>query len=91
MDSCFKIGDRVYIVANGINVQSFEITRIIDGFYTLRGIDNYSFIRLRKHRLFRSFDEAMIALIICVRRTSLSVGILTDLLMICEVNEFFQD
>lgn len=62
MDSSFKIGDRVYIVANGINVQSFEITRIIDGFYTLRGIDNYSFIRLRKHRLFRSFEEAMIAL-----------------------------
>ena len=62
MDNLYKIGDRVYIVANGIKVQSFEITRIIDGFYTLRGIDNYSAMRLRKHRLFRSFEDAMIAL-----------------------------
>ncbi len=62
MDNSFNIGDHVYIVANGINVQSFEITRIIDGFYTLRGIDNYSSMRLRKHRLFKSFEDAMIAL-----------------------------
>ena len=62
MDNSFNIGDHVYIVANGIKVQSFEITRIIDGFYTLRGIDNYSFMRLRKHRLFKTFEDAMIAL-----------------------------
>ena len=61
MDSSFNIGDRVYIVSNGINVQTFEITRIIDGFYTLRGIDNYSAIRLRKHRLFKTLEEAKLA------------------------------
>ena len=71
MDSSFTIGDRVYIVANGMNGQSFEITRIIDGFYTLRGIDNYSFIRLRKHRLFRSFEEAMIALNTVRKKTNI--------------------
>ena len=58
MDNGFKIGDRVYIVANGVNVQTFEITRIIDGFYTLRGIDNYSAIRLRKNRLFKNYEDA---------------------------------
>ena len=62
MDNSFKIGDRVYIVANGIKVQTFEITRIVDGFYTLRGIDNYGAMRLRKHRLFKSFEEAVAAL-----------------------------
>ena len=54
----YKNGQRVFIVANGISIQQYLITRIEHDFYTLRGIDTMCSMRLRKHRLYKTKEEA---------------------------------
>ena len=54
----YKTGERVFIVANGISIQQYLITRIEHDFYTLRGIDTLCSMRLRKHRLYKTKEEA---------------------------------
>lgn len=53
-----KRGDRVYIVANGINIEEFEIIAQQGDFYTLRGIKTSTLMRLRSSRLFKTKEEA---------------------------------
>ena len=55
----YKTGQRVFIVANGISIQQYLITRIEHDFYTLRGIDTMCSMRLRKHRLYKTKEEAV--------------------------------
>ena len=54
----YKTGQRVFIVANGISIQQYLITRIEQDFYILRGIDTMCSMRLRKHRLYKTEEEA---------------------------------
>lgn len=54
----FKVGDRVFIVANNVSVQELEILRIEGEYYTLRELDRYGAIRLRRNRLFATLGEA---------------------------------
>ena len=58
----FKTGQRVFIVANGISIQQYVITRIEHDFYTLRGIDTMCSMRLRRHRLYKTKEEAVLKL-----------------------------
>lgn len=58
----YKIGDRVYIVANNVNVQVFEVLSAQGNFYTLRNLETYGAIRLRENRLFATREEAENAL-----------------------------
>jgi len=64
MDSSkeFKIGDRVYIVANNISVKELEIISMQDGYCTLRDLERYGAIRLRKSRLYNTREAACQAL-----------------------------
>ena len=58
----YKNGDRVYIVANNVNVQVFEVLSAQGNFYTLRNLETYGAIRLRENRLFETREEAEKAL-----------------------------
>lgn len=58
----FKIGDRVYIVANNISVKQLEIIGMQDEYCTLRDMDRYGAIRLRKSRLYKNKEAAYRAL-----------------------------
>ena len=58
-DVCqYKPGDRVYIVANNVTVKELEIISVQGDYCTLRDLDRYGGIRLRKNRLFATRDEA---------------------------------
>ena len=61
-DRGFKIGDRVFIVANNLSVKELEVMRTQEEYCTLRELDRYGAIRLRKNRLFKSFEDAVAAL-----------------------------
>lgn len=50
----YKPGDRVYIVANNVSVKEFEIISVQDEYCTLRDMDRYGAIRLRKSRLYKT-------------------------------------
>ena len=54
----YKPGDRVYIVANNVSVKEFEIIRVQDEYCTLRDLDRYGAIRIRKNRLFKCYEDA---------------------------------
>lgn len=58
----YKPGDRVYIVANNVSVKEFEIISVQDEYCTLRDIDRYGAIRLRKSRLYKNKEAAYRAL-----------------------------
>lgn len=52
------VGDTCYIIKNGRNVASATIVSISGGFYTLRFSDSNGMIRLKKHRIFATQQEA---------------------------------
>lgn len=58
----YKPGDRVYIVANNVSVKEFEIISVQDEYCTLRDMDRYGAIRLRKSRLYKNKEAAYRAL-----------------------------
>lgn len=53
-----KAGDTCYIVKNGRIVSPAAIVSISGGFYTLRFPDTNGMIRLKKHRIFTTQQEA---------------------------------
>lgn len=53
-----KVGDTCYIVKNGRVVSPAAIVSISGGFYTLRLPDTNGMIRLKKHRIFSTQQEA---------------------------------
>ena len=58
----YKPGDRVYIVANNVSVKEFEIISVQDEYCTLRDLERYGAIRLRKSRLYKTREDACQAL-----------------------------
>ena len=58
----FKIGDRVYIVANNVYVKEFDIISVQEEYCTLRDLDRYGAIRLRKSRIYKNKEAAYRAL-----------------------------
>ena len=55
----YSVGQHVFIVSNNAYVMEMVITRIDGDFYTLRSVSNYgSGMRLKKHRLFATQEEA---------------------------------
>lgn len=53
-----NVGDTCYIVKNGRIVSPAAIVSISGGFYTLRLPDTNGMIRLKKHRIFSTQQEA---------------------------------
>jgi hypothetical protein len=53
-----KAGDQVYIVLNNAKVVTVVITAVSGNMYTLRILDSNKAIRLPKHRLFKTEEEA---------------------------------
>lgn len=66
--SNFQVGDIVYIVENNRKVSSAVIRKISGGFYSLR-ISASCVIRLKEHRIFGTYDEALESL----RKTERSI------------------
>ena len=55
----FSVGQNVFIISNNAYVMEMKIMRISGDFYTLRSVNNPgSGIRLKKHRLFPTKEEA---------------------------------
>lgn len=55
----YTVGQHVFIISNNSYVMEMEIVRIAGDFYTLRSTQNYgSGMRLKKHRLFATKEEA---------------------------------
>ena len=55
----YTVGQHVFIISNNSFVMEMEIVRISGDFYTLRSAENYgSGMRLKKHRLFATKEEA---------------------------------
>ena len=59
----YKVGQHVFIISNNSFVMEMVIVRISGDFYTLRSVENYgSGMRLKKHRLFATKEEAEAAM-----------------------------
>ena len=54
-----KVGDTCYIIKNGRTVSSATTVSIGGGFYTIRFPDSNGMIRLKKHRIFSTQEEAL--------------------------------
>ncbi len=54
----YNVGDRAFIISNNVKVQELEIIKIEGEYCTLRELDRYGAIRLRKSRLFPTRAEA---------------------------------
>lgn len=57
-EKSLKVGDTCFIVENGRIVSPATIVSISGGFYTLRFPDTNGMIRLKKHRIFSTQQEA---------------------------------
>jgi len=59
----YKVSQHVFIISNNSFVMEMEIVRISGDFYTLRSVEHYgSGMRLKKHRLFATKEEAEAAM-----------------------------
>ena len=55
----YSVGQNVFIISNNSYVMEMKIIRVSGDFYTLRSVENSgSGIRLKKHRLFPTKEEA---------------------------------
>lgn len=55
----FAVGQHVFVISNNSFFMEMEIVRISGDFYTLRSVEHYgSGVRLKKHRLFATKEEA---------------------------------
>ena len=57
-DTQYNVGDRVFIISNNVKVQELEIIKIEGEYCTLRELDRYGAIRLRKSRLYKTREAA---------------------------------
>lgn len=57
-DKRFNVGDRVFIISNGVRVDELTVISVSGTFYTLRYIATGGGTRLSAHRLFATRDEA---------------------------------
>ena len=63
-DKKYVVGQNVFIISNNSYVMEMKIIRVAGEFYTLRSVENSgSGIRLKKHRLFPTKEEAEKAMI----------------------------
>lgn len=54
----FSLGDRVFIVSNGVRVDELTVISVSGDLYTLRYVATGGGTRLAAHRLFATRDEA---------------------------------
>lgn len=59
----YYVGDVVFIIENNRKVQKVEILKISYGFYTVCVLKTGVVLRLKKHRLYKTEDEAIKALL----------------------------
>ena len=59
----YYVGDVVFIIENNRKVQKVEILKISYGFYTVCVLKTGAVLRLREHRLYKTEDEAIKALL----------------------------
>jgi len=68
-EKLLKVGDTCYIVKNGRIVSPATIVSISGGFYTLRFPDTNGMIRLKKHRIFSTQQEAEATIASAIAKT----------------------
>ena len=61
-DNKYNIGDRVFIISNGVRIDELTVIGISGNFYTLRYVETGGGTRLASHRLFPTREEAQKAL-----------------------------
>ena len=55
----YTVGQNVFIISNNAYIMEMKVLRVTGDFYTLRSVENPSNgIRLKKHRLFPTREEA---------------------------------
>ena len=58
-DKKYTVGQNVFIISNNSYIMEMKILRVAGDFYTLRSVENSgSGIRLKKHRLYPTKEEA---------------------------------
>lgn len=58
MPKNFSVGDRVYIISNGVRIDELIVINVSGYFYTLRYTHTGGGTRLAAHRLYASKEEA---------------------------------
>ena len=54
----YEVGDRVYIISNGVRIDELTAINVSGNFYTLRYTQTCGGTRLASHRLYASREEA---------------------------------
>ncbi len=54
----YEVGDRVYIISNGVRIDELNVINVSGNFYTLRYTQTGGGTRLAAHRLYASREEA---------------------------------
>lgn len=54
----FGVGDKVFIIENGIFVKEVIITKYAVGFYTVKRVNEHTAYRVRESRLYATEKEA---------------------------------
>ena len=54
----YNIGDRVFIISNGVKVDELTVIAVSGNFYTLRYVELGGGTRLASHRLYATREEA---------------------------------
>ena len=62
MSQKYNIGDRVYIISNGVRIDELTVINVSGNFYTLRYTQTGGGTRLAAHRLYASREEAQAVL-----------------------------
>lgn len=62
MSQKYNIGDRVYIISNGVRIDELRVINVSGNFYTLHYTQTGGGTRLASHRLFPTREEAQKAL-----------------------------
>lgn len=70
MSNRFNVGDRVYIISNGVRIDELTVINVSGNFYTLRYTQSGGGTRLAAHRLYASREEAQAVLDEKIRRNT---------------------
>lgn len=62
MSQKYNIGDRVYIISNGVRIDELRVINVSGNFYTLHYTQTGGGTRLAAHRLYASREEAQAVL-----------------------------
>ena len=57
-DKKFTVGQHVFVISNNSYVMEMVILRISGDFFTLRSVNQGSGMRLKKHRIYATKEEA---------------------------------